>query len=171
MTVDISPSTFTAPVSTPATSDWLRELVDTRNTYEEMLGWPILLEVATRKLVMTTGTILDAIVMPAALGEKVLAELRSAILASYVIAGPGNASWTFITEPAVASTPTPTLPADLVPARVECVPHGSQITLPTTLDPLSAWSWVTPCRRRSLTPWPAVIATARRIVARAATGR
>lgn len=159
-------ATTTQPVSpVAATADWLRELVDVRNEYEELLGWPALLDVTNRRLFMPTGTTLDAVVMPATLGEKVLTELRIAMLGCPVIAEP-DGSWIFTTDPLGA--PYPEMPAELTSARVRTLPAGSHVVLPASPRRCGhGRSWVTPCRRQPLAPWHAVIATSRRIIARA----
>ncbi|HEX3784992.1 MAG TPA: hypothetical protein VHX38_35475 [Pseudonocardiaceae bacterium] len=160
-------ATQPAPRSTAA-SDWLRELVDVRNEYEELLCWPVLLEVTNRRLIMPTGTTLDAVVMPAALGEKVLAELRIAMLDCPVIMEP-DGSWIFATDPVGA--PHPAMPPELISAQVRTLPAGSQVVLPASPHLCGVGrSWVTPCRRQSLAPWHAVIATGRRIIARGFDG-
>lgn len=164
MTVTTTPS----PPRAADTSDWLLELVDARNEYEELLGWPVLLEVTSRRLVLRTGTALDAVVMPATLGEKVLAELRIAMLGCPVVTEP-DGSWTFVVEP--VDGPCPVMPPELVPARVRTLPTGSRLVLPRVLHPSGIGrSWVAPCRRRPLAPWHAVIATCRRVIAREAGG-
>jgi hypothetical protein len=164
----MSVTTSQPPPRLAATSDWLRELVNARNEYEELLGWPVLLEVTSRRLVMRTGTALDAVVMPATLGEQVLAELRIAMLGCPVVAEP-DGSWVFVTEP--VDGPCPAMPPELISAQVRTLPSDSRLVLPKVLHRRGVGrSWVTACRRQPLAPWHAVIATSRRVIARGAEG-
>jgi hypothetical protein len=149
--------------------DWLLGLVETQNRYIEQVGWPVTIEVEARRLVLLAGNQIDAITMPAVLGARVLIELRTAVLAGPVLAGPDQRRWTFLTQP--TKTPCPPIPADLRPRSVHPTAPGEHIVLPSA-EPaesaeLDSWSWVvSPGSHPVLPPWPAVIATARRVVAR-----
>ncbi|WP_378734784.1 hypothetical protein [Nocardia brasiliensis] len=103
-----------------------------------LYGLPVQL-VAGRPMV-TTGSILGAIVMPPELGREVLAALDHTPPAP-VIADPGDRSWTFLVAP-----PSPARPVE-VPVRrglaahqVVVVPGGRNIMLPTT-DSALGWHW------------------------------
>lgn len=142
--------------------DWLRNLVGARTHYEETLGWPATIEVEPHRVVIATGGVLDAVVMPVGVAEAVLLELRIALQAGPVITAPGVDRWTFLTAP-VAVRPT-VLPAELRDMDVYGMPAGTPVTLPSeTGSPY----WIEPPRRRHcLPPWPTVVATTRRVVTR-----
>ncbi|WP_330233587.1 hypothetical protein OHA40_14610 [Nocardia sp. NBC_00508] len=105
-----------------------------RHTY----GLPVQL-LAGRPMI-TTGSILGAIVMPPELGRKVLTQLERNHTAP-VVADPGERNWTFLVAP-----PSPARPVD-VPIRrglaghqVTVVPGGRIILLPSSDSPLG-WHW------------------------------
>lgn len=142
--------------------EWLRNLVGARTHYEENLGWPATIEVEPHRIVIATGNVLDAVVMPIDVAKPVLTELRIALLAGPVITTPGVDTWTFLTAPqAVRHT---TLPAELNAVRVRGLTAGTRVTLPSeTGSPY----WVEPPRRRHcLPPWPVVVGTTRRVVSK-----
>src|SRR3954470_24362526 len=65
---------MTASVMTTMTQpapEWLRELAAARAHYEELFGWTVSVQVGQRQLVVALGDSLDAITMPAELGERV----------------------------------------------------------------------------------------------------
>ncbi|HEX4703862.1 MAG TPA: hypothetical protein VH352_17165 [Pseudonocardiaceae bacterium] len=142
--------------------DWLRNLVGARTHYEENLGWPATIEIEPHRVVIETGTVLDAVTIPADLAQPVLVELRIALQSGPVITAPGAESWTFLTEPVMG--PRRALPAELHAAGVRGPDAGTRVTLPSeTGSPY----WVEPPRsRHCLPPCSAVIGTARRVVAR-----
>ncbi|MEU7142085.1 hypothetical protein ABZ942_21730 [Nocardia sp. NPDC046473] len=112
--------------------------LDIAHLLRDLYGLPVQL-LAGRPMV-TTGSILGAIVMPPDLGRKVLAILDRTHTAP-VIADPGERSWTFLVTP-----PTPAHPVE-VPVRrylaghhVTIVPGGHHILLPTT-DSTLGWHW------------------------------
>jgi len=142
--------------------DWLRNLVGARNHYEENLGWPATIDVEPHRVVIATGSVLDAVVMPVGVAEAVLLELRIALQAGPVITTPGVDQWTFLTAPAPVRPAV--LPAELRAMRVRGLAPGTPVTLPSeTGSPY----WIEPPRRRHcLPPWPVVVATTRRVVAR-----
>lgn len=157
--------------------DWLRNLVGARNHYEENLGWPATIDVEPHRVVITTGSVLDAVVMPVGVAEAVLLELRIALQAGPVISTPGVDQWTFLTTPAPvrpaalpatrsakAEPAQPVIPAELRAMRVHGLAPGTPVTLPSeTGSPY----WIEPPRRRHcLPPWPVVVATTRRVVVR-----
>jgi hypothetical protein len=142
--------------------DWLRNLVGARTHYEENLGWPATIEIEPHRIVIATGDVLDAVVMPVGVAESVLLELRIALQVGPVITAPGADSWTFLTAPAAAHPAG--LPVELDAVRVRGLAAGSRITLPSeTGSPY----WIEPPRRRHcLPPWPMVVNTVRRVVSR-----
>lgn len=143
--------------------DWLRNLVGARTHYEENLGWPATIEVEPHRIVIATGEVLDAVVMPVGVAESVLLELRIALQVGPVIATPGVDSWTFLTAP-VAVRNVRLLPAELSAVRVRALAAGTRVTLPSETGSLY---WIEPPRRRHcLPPWPVVVGTTRRVVSR-----
>lgn len=162
---------MTVPSRTRPAPGWLQDLAAARARYEELLGWPVRLDLAERRLAIPVGTLLDAIIMRAGLGERVLGELAMAMLAGPVTAGPGCGEWTFLTQP--AGSPRRDLPAELVHLRLHVAPLGVPVVIPTHPDgpgdsDSDAW-WVQPPRpHRPLPPWPAVLGATRRVAARLA---
>jgi hypothetical protein len=143
---------------------WLRELAHGRDTYEELLGWPVAVQVSKRVLTAAVGHVLDAVSMPANLGAQVRAELSISLLSGPVVADPDGQRWTFLTKP--LDRLRPTIAADLSHLRVEMAPHGGHIVLPTDPSSLAAqpWRWVEPpSPGRALPPAYAVIGVTRRI--------
>jgi hypothetical protein len=142
--------------------EWLRNLVGARTHYEENLGWPVSIEVEPHRIVIEAGGVLDAVVMPVDVARSVLLELRIALQAGPVITAPGVDNWTFLTAP--TATVRPALPPELGDARVRGLTAGTRVALPSeTGSPY----WIEPPRRRHcLPPWPVVVGTTRRVVAR-----
>ena len=143
---------------------WLRELAHGRDTYEELLGWPVSVQVGKRVLIVAIGQALDAVSMPANLGAQVRAELSISLLSGPVVADPDGRRWTFLTKP--LDRLRPTIAADLSHVRVEVAPHGGHIVLPTDPSTLSGelWRWIEPpSPGRALPPAYAVIGVTRRI--------
>ncbi|MBF6213468.1 hypothetical protein IU433_13575 [Nocardia puris] len=90
--------------------------------------------------VVTTGTILGAIVMPPDLGERVLAALDRTGHAP-VIADPGERTWTFLVNPPSPVTPVdPHVRRTLAGHGVTVVPGGRHVLLPSTDSP-QGWHW------------------------------
>jgi hypothetical protein len=154
---------LTSPTTTPSAPQWLRDLVAARTHYEELLGWPVTVDVQSRRLAMAVGQVLDAITMPATLGASVLAELRITMLSGPVIADLGGAWWTFLTAPATKSRPD--IPAELHALKVHPIPRGAHVIIPnpTAVAGLSRWI-ESPLPRRPLPPWSVVIGATRRVV-------
>lgn len=152
----------TISLSPTVRSDTPRDLATGRWELIKLTGWPVTIERLARRLVVTTGDAMDAITMPAEIGQLVLTELRIALQAGPVIAGPGGTWWTFLTESATA--PRPVVPADLQPLRVMLAPRGPHTVIPTSLREPGMWSWVAPPRpHQSLPAWSAVISIARQL--------
>lgn len=144
---------------------WLRALVADQTDYQEVLGWPVTVQVAARRLVMPTGALFDALALPGALGEKVLAELRITMLVGPVIADVENRWWTFLTEPRTASRSN--LPADVRQLGVHAVPRGAHVTVPSREAVAGSARWIErPRPRHPLPPWSGVVGATRRIAAR-----
>ncbi|WP_433728880.1 hypothetical protein ACQP0C_40170 [Nocardia sp. CA-129566] len=101
-------------------------------------GLPVQL-LAGRPMI-TTGSILGALVMPPDLGRKVLATLDRSYTAP-VVADPGERTWTFLVAP-----PGPSSPVDISVRRclaghhVTVIPGGRYVMLPTT-DSQLGWHW------------------------------
>lgn len=141
--------------------DSLRELSDAKSWYEETLGWRVSLDVGNQRLVMPVGRDVDAITMPARIGVVVLAQLRIALLAGPVATAPGGRWHTFLTLHAAR----PMLPAALRRARVQLVPRGGQVVIPSGFEN-DAWRWVEMPRPYCVLPsWSAVIVAAKLAVA------
>lgn len=148
--------------TTTAAPQWLRELVAARTHYVELLGWPVTVEVGPRRLAVAVGPVLDAVTMPATLGRSVLAELRLTMLAGPVIADPGGAWWTLLTEPATA--PRPELPTDLHARNVHLTPPGAHVTIPSLTESKGSSRWIEPPQPcHPLPPWSAVVGATRRV--------
>ncbi|MFC4858776.1 hypothetical protein [Actinophytocola glycyrrhizae] len=147
----------------PAPS-WLRELAHGRAEYEELLGWPVSVQVGNRVLIVAIGHTVEAVTMPATLGARVRAEMGIAMLSGPVVTDPDGVRWTFLTKPLDRLRPNTT--ADLSHLRVDVAPYGSHVVIPT--DPgVSAgkvWRWVEPpAPGKALPPAYAVIAVTRRL--------
>ncbi|OQO94578.1 hypothetical protein B1813_00195 [Saccharomonospora piscinae] len=152
-----------APVTPIAAPPWLRELAHARSRYIELLGWPIEIHIGSRSVIVPVGETLDSITMPPPLARAVQAELRITMLAGPVVTGPENDTWTFFTQP----TATTALPPGLAELRVIPAARGHCVPLPQDLHCQDGCCWVeTPGAHPALPPWPAVVATTRRVVAR-----
>jgi hypothetical protein len=143
---------------------WLRELAHGRATYEELLGWPVSVQVGTRVLIVAIGQTVEAVTMPASLGALVRTELDIAMLSGPVVADPDGTHWTFLTKPLERLRPNTA--ADLSHLRVDVAPHGGYVVIPT--DPHTSsgrrWRWIEePSPRRPLPPAYAVIGVIRRL--------
>lgn len=141
--------------------DWLRELVAARAHYEELFGWPVSVQIGQRQLVVALGHTLDAITMPASLGERVHGQLGIAMLTGPVIAHPDGANWTFLTQGAN------TMPGEIVDGlgnnEVHHSTSGEYTVVPTECGG-GGWCWINEPRPHQMLPSAyAVIATARRL--------
>jgi hypothetical protein len=143
---------------------WLRELAHGRDTYEELLGWPVSVQVGDRLLAVETGHVVDAVSMPARLGALVRGQLGIAMLSGPVLAQPDGDRWTFFTKPLDCLRPNIT--TDLSHLDVAVAPHGSHVVLPAEPDTSTGrlWRWIDqPTPARALPPAYAVIAVIRRL--------
>ena len=143
---------------------WLRELAHGRANYEELLGWPVSVQVGNRLLIVAIGQTVEAVTMPAALGARVRAELGIAMLSGPIVSDPDGARWTFLTKP--LDRIRPGITADLSHLRVDVAPHGSHVVIPTNPSVTTGkeWRWVeAPTPGRPLPPAYAVIGVTRRL--------
>jgi hypothetical protein len=143
---------------------WLRELAHGRATYEELLGWPVAVQVGTRVLIVAIGQTVEAVTMPAALGAMVRGQLGISMLSGPIAADPDGKRWTFMTKP--LETLRPNTAAGLSHLGVEVAPLGSHVPIPTTPQTTSGkgWRWLEqPAPARALPPAYAVIAVTRRL--------
>jgi hypothetical protein len=146
---------------------WLRELAHGRAAYEELLGWPVSVQVGRRTLIVATGQAVDAVTMPAPLGARVRAELGIAMLTGPVAAEPDGRRWTFLTKPLTHLRPS--IAADLSHSHVE-VPHGGHVAIPAGPEVCAGRGrrWLErPTPARALPPAYAVICVVRRLIAHA----
>jgi hypothetical protein len=153
---------------------WLRELVHGRAAYEELLGWPVSMQVGNRVLIVTIGSSIAAMTMPAALGASVRDELCLAMQSGPVLADPEGLKWTFLTRPLDCLRPD--VATELAGSHVRLAPHGSHVVVPTAPTiPASrpapadrAWRWIEPpAPSRPLPLAYPVIAITRRLTAHA----
>jgi hypothetical protein len=157
--------TLTSPAATSGAAQWLRDLISERIRYEEEFGWPVAVEVERRRLTVTVGDVLDSVTMPAALGQQVLVQLRIAMLDGPVLASVGGERWTFLTTP--EAPPVPAVPTELDAYGVCFTPRGALVVIPGPGSGEGSPHWIeAPRARNAQPPWPAVIATARRVADR-----
>lgn len=96
-----------------------------RTFYEEECGWPVGVEPGAGRVSVTTGSALDALVMPEAMGRAVGHGLVAIMQPAVALAS--GRWWTFLTTPRPGRA---SLPDDLAGARVRMVPRGSPVALP-----------------------------------------
>jgi hypothetical protein len=155
---------MTSPISMLPAPTWLRGLTDSRARYEELLGWPVSIQVGRRDLVLVVGGRIGAIGMPARLGVRVRQELGFAMLCGPVIADPGGGWWTFLTKP--VGVLRADVAGDLAAVRVRVVPRGAYVEIPNDLNTtaLRGWRWVErPVPNRPLPPGSVAVAMVRRL--------
>jgi len=143
---------------------WLRELAQGRAEYEELLGWPVSVQVGNRVLIVAIGQTVEAVTMPADLGARVRAEMGIAMLSGPVVADPNGVRWTFLTKP--LDRLRPNITADLSHSLVEVAVPGSHVAIPTGPGVLTGkvWRWVErPVPGKPLPPAYAVIGVTRRL--------
>ncbi|MGH4023428.1 MAG: hypothetical protein ACRDRV_02470 [Pseudonocardiaceae bacterium] len=145
--------------------EWLRELAAARTRYEEMFGWPVAIKVEQQVLVFPVGGVLDAVTMPAALGDKVLSELQLMMRAGPVIVTSDNSSWMFFTQPAIG--PARDVWAELRHLQVHLVPKGTHVVIPTQIDSDGGLRWIRRPQPHRPSPLGSVIID---ITCRVATG-
>lgn len=151
------------PTTTRTPAAWrhdLQALTAVRTFYEEEHGWPVSVEPGAGRVTVTTGAVLDALMMPSGLGEAVGHGLIEVMQPQAAFAAGGW--WTLLTLPRPAGV---ALPKDLVRARVRLIPEGAPVPLP-----LHRSGWVLPPRaERGLPPHSVVVSLARRVRAAVAS--
>lgn len=151
------------PTSAAARSDFDEpDLATEASFFSEHMGWPVSIDVGHQRLVVHTGDVLDALVLPRAFAEPVALDLSSSLMAGPVSRDNSDRWWTFITEPCQRKNVE--LPHDLRAARLHAVPPGGQLVIPPVAVPTSWWTRPQPCRL--LPPWSAVVGIARRVINR-----
>jgi len=149
---------------------WLRELAHGRAAYEELLGWPVSVQVGNRVLIVSISSSIAALTMPAALGAAVREELTVALQDGPVLTDPEGSRWTFLTRPAECLRPG--VATELAKVQVNLAPRGGHVVVPTapTMGPApvgTAWRWIeAPSPGRPLPPAYPVIAVTRRLTER-----
>ncbi|QIS16648.1 hypothetical protein [Nocardia arthritidis] len=98
-------------------------------------GLPV--QVIAGRPMITTGSILGAMVMPAELGQRVLAAVEPGY-STPVVADPGERTWTFLVDPVLSVDVE--VRRDLAEHHVTVVPSGRNVMLPATDSPLG-WHW------------------------------
>jgi hypothetical protein len=121
---------------TPAPG-WLRELADARATYQELLGWPVSVQVGERHVVVQVGQVLDAVTMPAVLGACVREQLHGTATSVPTIANSTGTAWTFLVKARRA-------PGELPVPPIQLAPTGSYVVIPSGLGESagSAECWI-----------------------------
>lgn len=165
---------MTSPITNRPAPWWLRELAHGRAAYEELLGWPVTVQVGNRVLIVAIGSSVGAMTMPAALGASVRGELRRAIQCGPVLTDPDGLKWTFLTRP--PEDLRPGIAGELARAQVDLAPRGGHVVVPPApTTPLAtspagrpvpldrAWRWIEPpIPSRPLPPaYPAIAVTRR----------
>lgn len=131
-------------------------LSDARTAYEERFGWQTTVERGRRRISVVTGTNLDAITMPAELGNAVAHGLVAMMQPAAVLAT-GEGRWmTVLTAPRPT---TASLPADLGRAQVRLLPRRTPLVLPIPGRPTSEVRWLMPPRPGSGLPAHSVVIT------------
>ncbi|GAB3677678.1 hypothetical protein GCM10027597_18850 [Saccharopolyspora tripterygii] len=130
--------------------------------FSELLKWPVSIDVTHKRLVVRTGDVLDALVLPRTLAEPVALELSSSLMTGPVSRDESSGWWTFITEPCQRQSAE--LPHELRVKRVHAIPPRGQLVIPPVTE--SASWWQQPQPGRLLPPWSAVVAIARRVIDR-----
>jgi len=148
---------------------WLRELARGRAAYEELLGWPVTVQVSNRALTLVAGDDVSAMTMPVTLGALVRKELGVAMQHAPVVSTPDGRNWTFLTRPPELRLRTG-VAAELAMAGVVFTPPGGQVAVPSSpagLPVIRTWQWVDPPVPGAVLP-PAypVIAVTRRLTVR-----
>ncbi len=130
--------------------------------FSDRMGWPVSVDAVHNRLVVRTGEVLDALVLPQALAEPVALDLSFSLMTGPVSRGHGDRWWTFITVPCPRHDVE--LPPELRAAHMRAVPPGGQLVLPP-ITASASW-WQRPHPDRPLPPWSAVVAITRRVINR-----
>lgn len=126
-----------------------------------LLGWQV--TVTEQGVFLPLGPATTALAMPARIGSRVLADLKSRMLAGPVTVIPGpREHWIFLAE-LVALLPTHLK----APAEVQFVRSPHRIALPPTMTRYGSLRWANPPShsRHWFPPFTAVLALARTAVA------
>ena len=154
-------TTSLTPLPAPS---WLRQLTEARATYEELLGWPVTIQVGRRDIALIIGATVGAIGIPARLGAAVRQELGFTMLCGPIVADPTAQWWTFLTRP--VGLLRPDVAEDLSSVRVRIAPRGACVEIPQAPNSTTpnTWRWVEPpLPARPLPPGSAVISMIRRL--------
>jgi hypothetical protein len=149
----------------PKSSPELSQLDACRDRYQAEWSWSVSVDVENQRLIVPVGAELDAVTMPASLGEKVHQELLIAMLAGPVLRDPSGRWWTFLVKPNLKVRSE--LLAELRRLKVYPTPTGAHVILPNAVDGTDGmWRWIQqPQQHRPLCPGSVVIGLARRIAA------
>lgn len=132
--------------------------------YSAYLRCPVTVDQATQRVVVIAGDDLDAITMPEELGRSVWTALAAKLVAGPTIVGPGPHRWTILTQRAERERVA--CSRELHLARVNVIPRGAQIVLPSHRDTTQTWSWIEPPRPSLRLPtWSAVMTIAAHMLA------
>jgi hypothetical protein len=140
----------------PATNHALHEA----KRFYTALGWPVGVDAHNHRVVLRTGEVLDALIMPYWLGALVSATLCTHMLYSPVCTDDDGRWWTFLTEKCPHSKTV--VAPDLRHAKVHVVPHGAEVVLPHPHDESRWMKAAQPVH--ALPPWNSVVAVTRRIL-------
>ena len=148
------------PTSTPTTDS--AEPLDLAAGAEffRRLGWPASLDARHRRLVVYTGDVLDALVLPARLANTVATTLSTHLMNGPICTDSNHRWWTFLTAPCHRANLE--LPTELRTARVRAVPRGGHVVVP---HPADTRHWPQrPRQNRPLPPLSALVALARKVL-------
>lgn len=158
---------MTTSITNRPAPQWLRELAHGRAAYEELLGWPVAVQVSDRVLTLAVGGSVSAVTMPVALGSLVRKELGVAMQYAPLLADPEGLKWTFLTRPPEELRSG--VSEELAAADVAFAPRGCHVVVPTSptgRPAIRAWQWIDPpSSGRALPPAYPVIAVTRRLTA------
>lgn len=158
---------MTTSITNRPAPQWLRDLAHGRAAYEELLGWPVSVQVSDRVLTLAVGTSVAAMTMPASLGSVVRKELAVAMQHVPVLTDPEGLKWTFLTRPPEELRSG--VSDELAAAEVAFAPPGGHVVVPTSPTgraAIRAWQWIDPpATGRTLPPAYPVIAVTRRVTA------
>lgn len=134
------------------------DLAASADWYGKQLGWPVTFDLVHRRLVLRTGEMIDAVVMPDWLASQVATDLELSLLAGPICIDATETWWTFLIQPGQKKGTD--VPPELRRCRVHVIPSGGQCIVPCHQD-THRWR-VVPKLSGALPPWTAVMGTARR---------
>lgn len=148
------------PTSTPMAHSGVPYDLAAGVEFYRRLGWHTSLDAGRRRLMVHTGDVLDALILPARLASSVATELSTSLMNGPVSTDTDHRWWTFLAAP--CQRPNLELPVELRTARVHAVPRGGHVVVP---HPADAEHWPQrPQQDRPLPPWSAVVAIARKVL-------